>query len=395
MLGEWLSRKMIKLTRAAAVTSPTARMTKLATLRSQLAGLRRARAAVRSATAWSALVTAVLWALAGVFVLDVLFELAVAAAAGRAAPGGRRGRLGLLALYAAAAWASENPKSTWPCSSSGSSRSTATWSRRCSSNRPSAHRWGSPQLEGAVIDYVAAVGRGINVFEGFSREQMTRRGLRRWPSRLLTLVAVGGLFPGACGRLCQSAAAWARGTIRRARGIDQVVDHRRQVPCSARRQEHGQGRPASISNSCRRVGRCGFFVVSVEERLPAEAARRCRFQSRCGADRRRPGPTRRARSPPERDAPSVAKSSGRVRQIEKPAAAPSSPAKCRGSMDSVTYKVFLGDAWTDAARIEMIPLPIDRNAARRPCRRGMPSGPRRSSTRRAGRSRSWKAPPSI
>src|SRR6185503_7904320 len=41
---------------------------------------------------------------------------------------------------------------------------------------PEAARWGSSQLESAVIDYVASVGRGINVFEGFSREQMLRRG---------------------------------------------------------------------------------------------------------------------------------------------------------------------------------------------------------------------------
>src|SRR4029450_13964767 len=54
---------------------PNKRMTKLATLRSQLGGLRRARSAVRSATAWSSLATAVLSGPAGVFVLDVLFEL--------------------------------------------------------------------------------------------------------------------------------------------------------------------------------------------------------------------------------------------------------------------------------------------------------------------------------
>ena len=52
---------------------------------------------------------------------------------------------------------------------------------------PDAAKWGSPQLESAVIDYVASVGRGINVFEGFSREQMWRRG----GLLALSLVAVG------------------------------------------------------------------------------------------------------------------------------------------------------------------------------------------------------------
>ena len=42
--------------------------------------------------------------------------------------------------------------------------------------KPEAAKWGSVQLETAVIDYVADVGRGINVFDGFSKEQMIRRG---------------------------------------------------------------------------------------------------------------------------------------------------------------------------------------------------------------------------
>src|SRR5688500_4165152 len=53
-------------------------MTKLATLRSQLGGLRRARSAVRLATAWSSLATAVLWSLAAVLMLDLVFELETA-----------------------------------------------------------------------------------------------------------------------------------------------------------------------------------------------------------------------------------------------------------------------------------------------------------------------------
>ena len=41
---------------------------------------------------------------------------------------------------------------------------------------PEARRWGSSQLEGAVIDYVAEFSRGWNLLEGFSAKQFVKRG---------------------------------------------------------------------------------------------------------------------------------------------------------------------------------------------------------------------------
>src|SRR5262249_51046657 len=38
-----------------------------------------------------------------------------------------------------------------------------------------AQRWGSTQLRTAVIDYVADFGKGLNVLEGFSARDLTRR----------------------------------------------------------------------------------------------------------------------------------------------------------------------------------------------------------------------------
>ena len=52
-------------------------MTKLSTLRAQLASLRRARALVRGGTAWSTMVTAALWTLVAVFILDVAFQFGI------------------------------------------------------------------------------------------------------------------------------------------------------------------------------------------------------------------------------------------------------------------------------------------------------------------------------
>ena len=40
---------------------------------------------------------------------------------------------------------------------------------------PNSVDWGSLHLKDAVIDYVAQLGRGLDVFEGFSRSQMMRR----------------------------------------------------------------------------------------------------------------------------------------------------------------------------------------------------------------------------
>ena len=53
--------------------------TRLHTLRSQLAGLRQARASARQLTAWTAVGTAVLWALIGVFLVDFILQREVAA----------------------------------------------------------------------------------------------------------------------------------------------------------------------------------------------------------------------------------------------------------------------------------------------------------------------------
>src|SRR5687768_2627567 len=169
-------------------------MTKLATRRSQLTGLRQARSAVRAATAWSSFATAVLWALAGVLVLDLVFELELLP------------RLVVMLLAAGAvAWAFV--RFTRPLLGGRESEiDMALLVERQQEidsdlvaalqfESAEAARWGSPQLETAVIDYVAAVGRGINVFEGFSREQMTRRAMTLGIT-LVILLALAALFPG-------------------------------------------------------------------------------------------------------------------------------------------------------------------------------------------------------
>jgi hypothetical protein len=311
-------------------------MTKLATLRSQLTGLRQARAAVRAATAWSSLVTAALWALAGVFLLDFLFELQLAP------------RLVVMLLAAAAvAWAFV--RYTRPLMGHAESEIDMALlverQQQIDSDlvaalqfeAPEAARWGSPQLETAVIDYVAAVGRGINVFEGFSREQMTRRGLVL-AITTVSLLALAGLFPGHAAaffnRLCCGSMHYPTRTR-----IAQIVVNDRPVLVAA---EHGS-QPVSLKSA---QGRPVTFLVAAGGSLPPKGA--IRLQS-LGA----------IRSKTSIDLAPLTESEAQQQW-------PNGTSFPRGAvyagelprlMESVSYQVFLGDAWTDAATIDMVPLP--------------------------------------
>ncbi|MCI0358710.1 MAG: hypothetical protein L0211_09535 [Planctomycetaceae bacterium] len=311
-------------------------MSKLGTLRSQLGGLRRARSAVRSATAWSSLVTAVLWALAGVLVLDVLFELELLP------------RLVVLLLAAGAVmWAFV--RYTRPLLGQAESEIDMALlverQQQIDSDlvaaiqfeSPEAARWGSPQLEGAVIDYVAAVGRGINVFEGFSRDQMTRRGLVL-AITAVTLLVLAGLFPGHAAAFVNRLFLGSMHYPTRTE-IDQIVISGKPVliadddGCQPRNLKAAQGRPL------------GFFVVS-SGIIPAKGS--VQFHA-TGASRTKT--TVELRPLAEAD---VAKSW--PVGVERPPGTVFTGEMPR-LVDSVSYKVFLGDAWTDAARIDMVPLP--------------------------------------
>lgn len=311
-------------------------MTKLGTLRSQLTSLRRARSAVRSATAWSSLVTAVLWALAGVLALDVLFELELLP------------RLVVLLIAACAVvWAFV--RFTWPLLGRRESEIDMALlverQQQIDSDlvaaiqfeSPEAARWGSSQLEGAVIDYVAAVGRGIDVFEGFSRVQMTRRGLVLAITGV-TLLVLAGLFPGHLGAFLNRLLLGSMHYPTRTR-IDRLVIAGKPVLVAAR---HGS-QPESLKAAQGRP--LDFFVVSSGS-IPAKGSVQFHAwgasRSRSTVELRPLAETEVAKTWPV----GVERPSGTVFTGEMPRL-----------LDSVTYKVFLGDAWTDAARIDMVPLP--------------------------------------
>ena len=104
---------------------------------------------------------------------------------------------------------------------------------------PEAARWGSPQLESAVIDYVASVGRGINVFEGFSREQMLRRGGLLAISRADAVLDRRHSAP-AMRRRSSIGCCSGRCTIRPRTVIEQIADQRQAGACRPSAQLAGQ-----------------------------------------------------------------------------------------------------------------------------------------------------------
>jgi hypothetical protein len=374
-------------------------MTKLATLRSQLAGLRRARSAVRGATAWSSLAIAVLWALAGIFLLDLVFELEVPQ------------RLVVIALAATAvAWAGwrftrpllgvQESEIDMALLVERQQRLDSDLVAALQFESAEAPAWGSVQLETAVIDYVAAVGRGINVFEGFNRDQMLRRG----GTLAITLLAAGALmafFPGHFGaffnRLFLGGRHYPTDTE-----IQQIVVNRQPVLIAA---QHGS-RPADVKAAQGRG--ISFFIhctgdlpaagkvhlastsasggktsldlrpLALDERLGRVKTAAQRVAEAIRSDevdislpwRDEVAALARLDAPQAADLVTKLKDRGGLSQVAQSLADavkawPSDrdqSAVFVGEMarliDSVSYKVFLGDAWTDAATIRMIPLPV-------------------------------------
>jgi hypothetical protein len=315
-------------------------MTRLGTLRSQLAALRRARAAVRAATAWSSLATAILWALAGVLAVDLLFELAILP------------RLVLMLLAAGgvvwAYWRFTRPLAGQTETEVDMALLVERQERIDSDlvaalqfELPEATRWGSPRLAGAVIDYVAAVGPGINVFAGFSREQMTRRGVLLGTTALVLLLGAA-IFPGHAAVFLNRLLLGSQHYPTRTR-IDQIFLGDQRVLVAA---DHGTA-PQPLKAAQGRPVR--FLVVAsgqvppagtIAAQAPGAAAVRTTLELLPVAD------DERANLP---------------RAVQEQLASNSEQTLFAGTLpqllENTTYQVYLGDAWTDPATIQMVPLP--------------------------------------
>lgn len=292
---------------------------RLQNLRAKLADLRRRRQTVRWATGYSALALAVLWSLAAVFVFDWGLEptrlqraLVLAAGAGvviwafrrftRPHLGHRESELDMALLVER----QQNIDSDLVAALQFES--------------PEAPRWGSVQLQRAVVDYVADYGRGWNVLEGLSHKQLVERG-----GALLATLVLGAILalaaPGHLAaffnRLLLGSAHYPTQTqLERVyvngREVDLSPGHASEIPCV-------YGRPLQ-------------FRVSAAGALPAQG--RVELRSAGGLRTtlelapQNPTPGRRAYA-----------------------------AQLAKTVDPLSFQLYLGDAWTDPAEVRLIALP--------------------------------------
>ena len=373
-------------------------MTKLGTLRSRLASLRRWRVFVRQATAFSAPLTAVLWTLVAVFVVDVVFEMDVVQ------------RLIVMLIGAGAlVWAYARYSTPLLGIRETDTEMALMVERQHRINSdlvaalqfesPEAGEWGSRQLEDAVIEGVAGVSRRLDVFEGFSREQMGRRMALLFATAAVIGAAVYA-FPEFAriyaDRLMLGATHYPSATkiehvivnrhsvLLRHRDGNSPVDAKSPeshpmeflVHCSGRLPSSGKAELRSSAGRKRPVGMKRLTLNERQSRLEDAATRIRKAVQDRSVDTTGPW-SREIATLVRFDAPEVAAlveqagdDPAKLPQVadhidELLAAWPGDAAKTAiysgrlaRLVDSVTYQLYFGDAWTDPAEVRMIPLPV-------------------------------------
>jgi hypothetical protein len=381
-------------------------MTKLTTLRAQLASLRRARALVRSGTAWSTMVTAALWTLVAVFIFDVAFQFGIPErvvliliGAGIVAWAGHRFTRPLLGV--------KETDEDIALMVERQQQLDSDLVAALQFEKPEAAKWGSVQLETAVIDYVADVGRGINVFDGFSKEQMIRRGTILGVTAAVMLLAAA-IFPGYALAFANRLFLGGMHYPTKTQIAHVLVNHREVLSAG----EHGcrpedakcaQGRPISFLIQVQQTkgtlpekGRALITSIGPSRAKTEVELKALTHDQRLARLKQGEEKLRQAAMNPEtdisqpwrdevlslvafdaphsiegimgaKDASALTAAAGIVGDAIKnwqnaPANSDTSTAIYEGALerlaDGVKYKLFLGDAWTDPARIAMIPLPI-------------------------------------
>lgn len=372
-------------------------MTKLSALRSQLAGLGRARATVRLLTAWSATGIAAIVALAGVFLLDWLFALEVLP------------RIVVILLgIVGVVWTYR--RFTQPMLGVQETEQDlallvekhqeidSDLVAALQFESPEAATWGSRQLETAVVDYVVSATSAINVFDGFSREQMVRRGSLLGAGLAIVLL-LSLIFPrhlsAFVSRLLLGSTHYPTATV-----IDALLVNSDLVLIDGVRDSQpddarcAQGRPISLLIRCQGslpdtgIARLQSTAASdsrttIDLKRLTIAERQARLATAIEKMKTLAQSDEKLLLPQQKeltgllvlDAAEVAAQVSKVKLARglwqhiaaTEAAFKAVPAQAEESaiyagelarlMDNVTYKLFLGDAWTDAATVAMIPLP--------------------------------------
>ncbi|MFM7073558.1 MAG: hypothetical protein ACKO38_17355 [Planctomycetota bacterium] len=372
---------------------------RLTPLRRQLQALRSARQRTRVAAAFSAVAIAASVAIAVFWAIDLKFELSVAQ------------RLVVLGLAAVGLVWSYRRYARELLSVSESLVEVALLVERTHRidtdlvaalqfEQPEARDWGSSQLETAVIDQVADRGQALDVFEGFSRAPAS--------GRLFWLTIAGGglviamlLFPGHArvlwNRLMLGALHYPTKTlIQRIAINDQLVLDAAAQGTAPRRSAAAQSRGLMFlarvdgerpaSGSVRVSSLRGGVTRPVDLVEVAADERRTRLDAAVRAlepvakDAASTGPNiddttvlpyldcdapaaaslwRQARDSQAAWSDVLAATQAALDQWEANAA---NYSVYRGQLErlveSIEYKIFLGDAWTDPAEVAMTPRPL-------------------------------------
>ncbi|MBM79716.1 MAG: hypothetical protein CMJ78_03865 [Planctomycetaceae bacterium] len=299
--------------------------TKLATLRSQLSGLRRRRASIRIGTALSVLTIVIVWSMLLAFVFDWSLMMSVS-----------QRFVSLLVCVGVSVLVFR--RLCWPYLSQSESLTDLALiverQQQIDSDLVAALQfegdqgaWGSKQLEDAVVDNVANIGGSLNVLEGVSYEMLVRRAI------LLTatiLIVLGGVivFPqhatSFLNRFFLGGAHYPTKTH-----IESIVINGETVFTDGEAVTDTIkipfGQPLKFQVECLGI------VPQTSKVILSSRTEGGAVTSEVGLEP--------------------------IIEISQDAKAASYAGELGRLVDSVSYQVYAGDAWTDPLQIELVPLP--------------------------------------
>jgi hypothetical protein len=375
-------------------------MSRLNELRTRLLKLHRLRRGARLGTAWCAVVVAVLWSLAALFLIDWTLEMTRLQRA-----------IALVAAAGAVYWAYRRYSA--PLLHEGESLLDVALLVERQQHIDSdlvaalqfettdARRWGSPQLEEAVIEYVADFSSGLNVFEGFNRQQMVRRGTIAAVTALVLLLAAL-VFPAHAltffNRLFMSSAhyptrtiiskVWINGQeVTLVPGEEAIVRCAYGLPLAIEVEAAGQLPASGVASLWTQGGLNTEVVLERTDGLlprgsvaPASSASTARAKTeKTSTEGEQKTSSRMLKAPltvalgapvvaaevseaaSTETAPPEADKTDLMEEETVAAEGATAPVKFAGSLprlvDSLQYQLYLGDAWTEPALVKVIPLP--------------------------------------
>ncbi len=307
-------------------------MTQLTQRRTDISALRRKRLSLRRATAYCAVGTAVLWTLAVAFLIDFRLEASVLFRAAL-----------LFAIVAVVAWAWQRVARPWLRDRETDLDVALMIEDQCRAERsplgsdlvaaiqfesPQAANWGSVALEQVVVEDVAARSVSLDVMAGLRTEVLARRATVLLVSAVVFAAAVA-IFPGHAAAFFNRVLLLGRMHYPTATLIDKIILNGKELLPAIGREPVAvacpQGQPLSIevfvSGELPTVGRMELQITD-ERKLTVELSPVAKADEL--ADRQWTVYT------------------GKVDRLN----------------DSATYQVYLGDAWTDPAQLDLVPMPV-------------------------------------